>query len=194
MALPTHWPASVYGLEIGIVGTDGVIDIEDTHRDVILASSKPQGAGYSPKGFTPESARYVDFLTSYPPGDVHMGQLWGPMREETNVWFGRLYTGMATPHATPRDGHRNLVLTKAMDLLARRGAPGSCPSTSPNWARGDGSRCRERRPHPLRPRTRGAEREWKAGDAASAVSLQTITAISHAPHPEEPATRGRLEG
>ena len=30
-ALPTVWPGSVYGLEIGIVGTEGVIDIEDTH-------------------------------------------------------------------------------------------------------------------------------------------------------------------
>ena len=35
-ALPVVWPGSVYGLEIGIVGTEGVIDIEDTHRDVIV--------------------------------------------------------------------------------------------------------------------------------------------------------------
>jgi len=136
VALPTHWPASVYGLEIGIVGTDGVIDIEDTHRDVILASSKPQGAGYSPKGFTPESARYVDFLTSYPPGDVHMGQLWGPMREETNSWFSRLYTGVATPHATAQDGHHNLLLTMAMDLSARRGAPVKLPAPLGELGRG----------------------------------------------------------
>ncbi|MGE0256198.1 MAG: Gfo/Idh/MocA family protein [Alphaproteobacteria bacterium] len=126
-ALPTHWPGAVYGLEIGIVGTDGVIDIEDTHRDVILATAKPQGAAYNPDGWAPESTRHVDFLTSFPPGDIHMGQLWGPMREETNAWFGRLYTGMATPHATPQDGHRNLVLTKAMDLSARRGAPVKLP-------------------------------------------------------------------
>jgi hypothetical protein len=36
-ALPQTCPGSVYGLEIGIVGTTGVIDIEDTHRDLVLA-------------------------------------------------------------------------------------------------------------------------------------------------------------
>jgi len=127
-ALPTHWPGAVYGLEIGIVGTHGVIDIEDTHRDVVLATSKPQGAAYNPDGWAPESTRHVDFLTSFPPGDVHMGQLWGPMREETNAWLGRLYTGAATPHATAQDGHRNLLLTMAMDLSAKTGAPVKLPA------------------------------------------------------------------
>ncbi len=120
-ALPVVWPGAVYGLEIGIVGTKGVIDIEDTHRDVVLASEIPQGAGYSPDGFTPGAPRHVEFMTSYPPGDMSGGQLWGPMREETNAWFGRLYTGLETPHATAADGHRNLLLTMAMDLSAARG-------------------------------------------------------------------------
>jgi myo-inositol 2-dehydrogenase/D-chiro-inositol 1-dehydrogenase len=120
-ALPVVWPGSVYGLEIGIVGTKGVIDVEDTHRDLVLASEIPQGAGYKPEGFEPEYPRHVDFLTSYPPGDKHLGQLWGPMREETNSWFARVCSGLDTPHATAADGHRNLVLTMAMDLSAARG-------------------------------------------------------------------------
>jgi len=122
-ALPEVWPGSVYGLEIGIVGTKGVIDIEDTHRDLILASETPQGAGYKPEGFGPEYARHVDFLTSYPPGDIWNGRLWGPMREETNSWFTRLTMGLPTPHATANDGHRNLLLTMAMDLSVKRGRP-----------------------------------------------------------------------
>lgn len=117
--LPTVWPGSVYGLEVGIVGTEGVIDIEDTHRDVILASNKPQGAGYSPSGFNPGVDRHVDFLTSYPPGDIYNNQLWGPMREETNSWFQRLYVGTDTPHASAYDGHRNLVMTMAMDASSK---------------------------------------------------------------------------
>jgi myo-inositol 2-dehydrogenase/D-chiro-inositol 1-dehydrogenase len=117
--LPTVWPGSVYGLEVGIVGTEGVIDIEDTHRDVVLASNKPQGAGYSPSGFNPGVDRHVDFLTSYPPGDIYNNQLWGPMREETNSWFQRLYIGTETPHASAFDGHRNLVLSMAMDASSQ---------------------------------------------------------------------------
>jgi predicted dehydrogenase len=120
-ALPTEWPGAVYGLEIGIVGTRGVIDIEDTHRDVILASELAQPAGYTSKGFTPGAARHVDFIGSYPPGDLSGGMLWGPMREETMTWFNRLTKGIATPHATAADGHRNLMLTMAMDLSARTG-------------------------------------------------------------------------
>ncbi|MFY1632434.1 Gfo/Idh/MocA family protein [Solwaraspora sp. WMMB335] len=119
-ALPTVWPGSVYGLEIGIVGTHGVIDIEDTHRDLVLASDFPQPAGYQPEGFAAGAARHVDFLTSYPPGDLWNGQLWGPMREETVSWLTRLINGGRTPHATVADGHRNLLLTMAMDLSAAR--------------------------------------------------------------------------
>ncbi|MEH6831202.1 Gfo/Idh/MocA family protein [Sulfitobacter sp.] len=126
-ALPEVWPGSVYGLEIGIVGTEGVIDIEDTHRDVVLASNHEQGGGYVPDGYNPPP-RHVDFLTSYPPGDLHNGQLWGPMREETNSWFQRIYTGQDTPHATAADGHRNLLMTMAMDVSAKRGVPVALPA------------------------------------------------------------------
>jgi predicted dehydrogenase len=119
-ALPKAWPGAVYGLEIGIVGTKGVIDIEDTHRDVILASEFKQGPAYRPHGLQIEADRSVDFLTSFPPGDYYDGELWGPMREETNSWFSRIYLGKRTPHATAAEGHRNLVLTMAMDLSAQR--------------------------------------------------------------------------
>ncbi len=120
-ALPKVWPGAVYGLEIGVVGDKGVIDIEDTHRDVIIASELNQGPAYRPDGLKIEANRNVDFLTSFPPGDLHDGELWGPIREETNSWFGRVYLGKETPHATAAEGHRNLVLTMAMDLSAKTG-------------------------------------------------------------------------
>jgi predicted dehydrogenase len=126
-ALPEVWPGAVYGIEIGIVGEKGAIDVEDTHRDLILASEIPQGAGYKPEGFEPEFKRYVDFLTSYPPGDMYQQQIWGPMREETYSWFARIITGMKTPHASAEDGHRNLMLSMAMDLSARREEPIQLP-------------------------------------------------------------------
>ena len=126
-ALPTIWPGAVYGLEIGIVGTEGVIDIEDTHRDVIIASEHPQPAGYNSRGFEAPDPRHIDFVGSYPPGDLSDGVLWGPMREETTTWFNRLTTGARTPHASAAEGHRNLLLTMAMDLSAKRGAAVSLP-------------------------------------------------------------------
>lgn len=126
-ALPTVWPGAVYGLEVGIVGTQGVIDIEDTHRDVILASEIGQPAGYNSRGFEPPAPRHVDFVGSYPPGDVSDGMLWGPMREETTTWYARVCRGVQTPHATAADGHHNLLNTMAMDLSARTGKPVPLP-------------------------------------------------------------------
>ena len=120
-ALPEVWPGSVYGLEIGIVGSNGVIDIEDTHRDVIMASNEPIGHGYNPDGYDPGINRYVDFLESYPPGSYLDGQLWGANRDETLSWFTRITGGGQSPHASAEDGHRNLLLTMAMDLSARTG-------------------------------------------------------------------------
>ena len=39
-ALPVTWPGAVYSLEVGITGTDGVLTIDDTHRDMVLAVSQ----------------------------------------------------------------------------------------------------------------------------------------------------------
>ena len=126
-ALPVVWPGAVYGIEIGIVGTKGVIDVEDTHRDLVLATEEPLPAGYRTRGFEPPMERHVDFLTSYPPGDIWNDQLWGPMKEETISWFTRIMLDIDSPHASAADGHRNLLLTMAMDRSARLGKEISLP-------------------------------------------------------------------
>ena len=93
-ALPVTWPAAVYSLEVGIVGTTGVLTIDDTHRDIVLAVSKPQSEGYNP-----DATRLVDFMGSYPPGDMALGELRGPMAEETD--------SLAQPRrARPADARR----------------------------------------------------------------------------------------
>jgi myo-inositol 2-dehydrogenase / D-chiro-inositol 1-dehydrogenase len=113
-ALPKAWPGAVYSLEVGIVGTEGVLTIDDTHRDVVLATTISQGEGYAP-----DAARHVDFLGSYPPGDMALGELRGPMREETEQWLNRLALGIPTQHATAAEAHDRLMLTKAFDLSAK---------------------------------------------------------------------------
>jgi predicted dehydrogenase len=113
-ALPIVWPGAVYSLEVGITGTEGVLTIDDTHRDIVLATSKAQGEGYAP-----DAARRVDFLGSYPPGDIALGELRGPMREETEQWLNRVSLGLTTQHATAAEAHNRLMLTKAFDLSAR---------------------------------------------------------------------------
>ncbi|HXN16321.1 MAG TPA: Gfo/Idh/MocA family oxidoreductase [Usitatibacter sp.] len=113
-ALPIIWPGAVYSLEVGVVGTEGVLTIDDTHRDIVLATNISQHEGYAP-----DAARRVDFLGSYPPGDVALGELRGPMREETEQWLNRLAMRLVTQHASAAEAHNRLMLTKAFDLSAR---------------------------------------------------------------------------
>jgi len=123
-ALPEVWPGAVYSLEVGAVGTEGVLTIDDTHRDIVLAVNEAQSEGYAP-----HESRRVDFLTSYPVGDIALGELRGPMREETNSWLTRLSLGLKTQHATAAEGHNRLMLTKAIDLSARLKRPVNLPIT-----------------------------------------------------------------
>jgi predicted dehydrogenase len=122
--LPVTWPAAVYSLEVGIAGTDGVLTIDDTHRDIVLAVSAPQSEGYAP-----DKTRLVDFMGSYPPGDMALGELRGPMRDETDQWLNRVALGLTTQHATAAEAHNRLMLTKALDLSARLKRPVKLPIT-----------------------------------------------------------------
>ena len=121
-ALPVIWPGAVYSLDVGIVGTEGVLTIDDTHRDIVLATTLSQSEGYAP-----DADRRVDFMGSYPPGDIAFGELRGPMREETEQWLNRISLGLPTQHATAAEAHNRLMLTKAFDLSARRRKPVTLP-------------------------------------------------------------------
>ena len=123
-ALPVVWPGAVYSLEVGITGTEGVLTIDDTHRDIVLATERKQAEGYAP-----DSTRKVDFLGSYPPGDMALGELRGPMREETEQWLNRVSMGLPTQHATAAEAHNRLMLTKAFDLSAKTKKPVQLPIT-----------------------------------------------------------------
>ena len=123
-ALPVIWPGAVYSLEVGITGTEGVLTIDDTHRDIVLATTRSQSEGYAP-----DSQRRVDFLGSYPPGDIVLGELRGPMREETEQWLNRLTLNLPTQHATAAEAHNRLMLTKAFDKSARLKKPIPLPIT-----------------------------------------------------------------
>ena len=127
-AAPENWPGGVYGMQIGLIGTEGVIEIDDMHKDVILASNQHQPAGYKKKSIGKEDvltinhqSRNVDFLTSIPFGQRSQSEMWGPIREETFSWFHRLMTGAKTPHTTAKEGHENLAICLAIDLAAKTG-------------------------------------------------------------------------
>jgi len=99
-----------------------VLTIDDTHRDMVLAVSAPQSEGYAP-----DQTRLVDFLGSYPPGDMALGELRGPMRDETDSFLNRVALGLPTQAATAAEAHNRLMLTKALDLSAKLKQPVKLP-------------------------------------------------------------------
>ncbi len=121
-ALPVTWPGAVYSLDVGITGTEGVLTIDDTHRDMVMAVTKPQAEGYAP-----DQSRLVDFLGSYPPGDMAFGTIHGPMAEETTSWITRVATGQASHATTAREAHTWLMLCKALDVSAATRKPVKLP-------------------------------------------------------------------
>ena len=108
---------NVFGyLHLADIGGPAYADASNAgHRDIVLAVSKPQMTGYAP-----DKQRLVDFMGSYPPGDMVLGELRGPMAEETVSWLNRLALGLPTQAATAAEAHNRLMLTKAFDLSARR--------------------------------------------------------------------------
>ena len=116
------WPGAVYSLEVGIVGTDGVLTIDDTHRDMVLAVSKPQAEGYEPDA-TP-AGRFPRQLSARRHGARRIARADGG---RDRSWLNRVALGLPTPAATVEEAHNNLMLTKALDLSAKRKQPVKLP-------------------------------------------------------------------
>ena len=66
-------------------------------------------------------------MGSYPPGDMALGELRGPMRDETDSWLNRIALGLPTQAATAAEAHNRLMLTKALDLSAKLREPVMLP-------------------------------------------------------------------
>ena len=58
---------------------------------------------------------------------TELGELRGPMREETDSFLNRVSLGLPTQAATAAEAHDRLMLTKALDLSAKRKAPVRLP-------------------------------------------------------------------
>jgi hypothetical protein len=56
-----------------------------------------------------------------------LGELRGPMAGETVSWLDRVALGLPTVAATVEEAHNRLMLTKALDLSAKRKQPVKLP-------------------------------------------------------------------
>ena len=115
-ALPDKYPALGHAARVEILGTEGVIILDDDHTDQLMYSNKGV-----PHVYLPDHNVNMVFLGSGTPGDWALGDFWGPIANETRAWLDHLATGKPCVHATAVDARRNLEVTLAIQLAAASG-------------------------------------------------------------------------
>lgn len=115
-ALPANYPSLGQADRVEVLGTEGVMLLDDDHTDQILYSEQ----GF-PHVYVPGHTVNMAFLGSSTPGDWALGSFWGPLATETRVWLDHIATGRPCPLATPEQARLNLETTVAIERAARTG-------------------------------------------------------------------------
>lgn len=115
-ALPEKYPALGHAARVEILGTEGVMILDDDHTDQLMYSNKG-----IPHVYLPDHNVNMVFLASGTPGDWALGDFWGPIANETRAWLDHLTTGKKCVLATPQEARNNLEATLAIELAAESG-------------------------------------------------------------------------
>jgi predicted dehydrogenase len=121
-ALPEKYPALGHAARVELLGTGGVIILDDDHTDQLMYSE----AGV-PHVYLPDHVVNMVFLQSGTPGDWALGEFWGPIANETRAWLDHLATGRPCVLATPQDARDTLEVTLAIEHSMRIGMPVTLP-------------------------------------------------------------------
>ena len=121
-ALPEKYPALGHAARVEVLGTGGVMILDDDHTDQIMYSE----IGV-PHVYLPDHNVNMVFLQSGTPGDWALGEFRGPIANETRAWLDHLSTGRACTLATPVDARATLEATLAIEHSMRIGAPVTLP-------------------------------------------------------------------
>jgi predicted dehydrogenase len=113
-ALPEKYPALGHAARVELLGTEGVMLLDDDHTDQVMYSD--QGV---PHVYLPDHAVNAVFLSSGTPGDWALGDFIGPVATETRLWLDHLATGKTCHLATPQIARANLEATLAIERAAK---------------------------------------------------------------------------
>ncbi len=115
-ALPEKYPSLGHAARVEVLGTEGVMILDDDHTDQIMYTNKG-----IPHVYLPGHEVNMVFLQSGTPGDWALGEFWGPIANETRAWLDHLATGKACVLATPREARATLEATLAIELSVESG-------------------------------------------------------------------------
>ncbi len=115
-ALPEKYPSLGHAARVEVLGTEGVMILDDDHTDQIMYTNKG-----IPHVYLPDHKVNMVFLQSGTPGDWALGEFWGPIANETRAWLDHLATGKPCVLATPREARATLEATLAIELSVESG-------------------------------------------------------------------------
>ena len=115
-ALPDKYPSLGYCARVEVIGTEGVLMIDDDHLDQIMYTERG-----IPHIYVPDLTVNMAFLSSSAPGDWVGGEFWGPLASETRNWLDFVATGKPCMLATPREARSNLAITLAIEASVASG-------------------------------------------------------------------------
>jgi len=127
-ALPAKYPALGHAARVEILGTDGVIILDDDHTDQLMYSEHG-----IPHVYLPDHNVNMVFLQSGTPGDWALGEFWGPIANETRAWLDYLSMGKPCVLATPQDARANLEATLAIEHSVATGRAVTLPLEGGDW-------------------------------------------------------------
>ena len=121
-ALPEKYPALGHAARVEVLGTEGVMILDDDHTDQLMYSEKGV-----PHVYLPDHSVNMVFLQSGTPGDWALGDFWGPIANETRAWLDHLALGKPCALATAREARRTLEVTLAIERSAKSLKPVALP-------------------------------------------------------------------
>jgi predicted dehydrogenase len=121
-SLPDGYPARGHAARVEVLGTGGVIILDDDHTDQLMYSEKGV-----PHVYLPDQPVNMVFLQSGTPGDWALGDFWGPVAAETRAWLDHLSVGKPCALATAREARATLEVTLAIEHSSATGKPVTLP-------------------------------------------------------------------
>ncbi len=121
-ALPEKYPARGHAARVEVLGTEGVMILDDDHTDQLMDTEKGV-----PHDYLPDQPVNMVFLQSGTPGDWALGDFWGPIANETRAWLDHLSMGRPCVLATPREARATLEATLAIEHSIASGKAVSLP-------------------------------------------------------------------
>jgi len=113
-ALPSKYPSLGHAARVEVLGSEGVMLLDDDHTDQLMYSE--HGADHV---YIPGHRANMVFLGSGTPGDWALGEFHGPVATETRAWLDHLSLGRPCLLATAADARKVIEITTAIEQSLR---------------------------------------------------------------------------